>query len=122
MNFSIMLKELWEKNGYTQEELGSLLNLSKNAISHYENSTNSPSLETVERIADIFDVSVDYLIGRTKNNIPYSKLSQKLTNSTTLSDVIEQIASLDKTHCSTLVNLISYTCFHNTVCNKTKKQ
>lgn len=122
MNFSVILKELREKNGYTQEELGSLLNLSKNAISHYENSTNSPSLETVERIADIFDVSIDYLIGRTKNNIPYSKFSHKLTNNITLGDIMEQISALDKAHCSTLVNLISYTYIHNIVSKKTKKQ
>lgn len=36
MSFSNILKELREKNGYTQKRLGELLHVSKNSISHYE--------------------------------------------------------------------------------------
>ena len=87
MEFSTILKELREKKNYTQEELGAMLNLTKNAISHYENNANQPSLDTIIKLADIFDVSIDYLLGRSPNNISYSKLAQKYIGKITVTEL-----------------------------------
>lgn len=40
------------------------LNITQPSYIRYENGTSEPSLETLTKIADIFDVSVDYLLGR----------------------------------------------------------
>ena len=43
------------------------LNMSQNTISRYENGEREPGLKELVQIADYFDVSVDYLLGRTEN-------------------------------------------------------
>jgi transcriptional regulator with XRE-family HTH domain len=67
--FGDRLKELREDYKITQEELGKLLNVSKQAISQYERGENEPSFESLVKLADKFDVSLDYLLGRTRNKI-----------------------------------------------------
>lgn len=119
MNFSSILKELREKRNYTQDELGKLLNLSKNAISHYENDTNRPSFETLEKLADIFDVSVDYLLGRTSNNVPYTMLTKKIGNTNmTVDEFVSKLLALDNHHSANIVNAMVYAHFHNNVYGK----
>ena len=61
------LKELRKESGKTQVELAKMLNISRQVYANYENSINEPSLETLLKLASIFDVSVDYLLGRTND-------------------------------------------------------
>lgn len=63
--FSVRLNELRSKNNVSMQALAEKLGLkSKAAISQFESSTNLPSLDTLTAIADFFDVSLDYLAGR----------------------------------------------------------
>jgi transcriptional regulator with XRE-family HTH domain len=63
--FDKILKELREEKKLTQNEIAKLLNVSRASISAYENRTNDPSLDVLIRMADFFNVSLDYLLGRT---------------------------------------------------------
>lgn len=78
--FGERLKELREDLKITQEELGNLINVSKQAISQYERDENQPSFENLVKIADKFDVSLDYLLGRTRSKINLN-LKDKSTRS-----------------------------------------
>ncbi|WP_232695487.1 helix-turn-helix domain-containing protein [Brevibacillus daliensis] len=49
----------------TQEELAKRLGITRASLSHYEKDRREPDYETTEKIADFFDVQVDYLLGRT---------------------------------------------------------
>ncbi len=49
----------------TQQELGNIVNMSKMAISHWEKGHSEPSLSQLIILSDYFEVSVDYLIGKT---------------------------------------------------------
>lgn len=71
--FAERLRELRLKKDVTQVELGRLLNLSKQTISSYENRGSTPDPETLQRLADYFDVSVDYLLGRTDDPRMYTR-------------------------------------------------
>ena len=51
--------------GYTQKQVADYLQITYNAISQYESGAREPSIDTLRRICDFFDVSADYLIGRT---------------------------------------------------------
>lgn len=63
---------LWrKKKKLTQEELAIKINLTKAAVSNYENGHSTPSNETLVALADALDVDTDYLLGRT--NQPRSK-------------------------------------------------
>lgn len=61
------LKELRKGRNITQLKMAMDLNMSQNTISRYENGEREPGLEELVRIADYFDVSIDYLLGRTEN-------------------------------------------------------
>lgn len=62
--YGLRLKELREKNGYTQESLAKRLNTSRSRIGMYEQGKRQPDFEMQEAIADLFNVSIDYLFGR----------------------------------------------------------
>jgi len=69
VNFPSRLRALRLKHKMTQEQLGKKINVTKVSISGYENGTRTPDLETLQKIADVFDVTVDYLLGRTDQTI-----------------------------------------------------
>ena len=62
--FSKRLKESRVLRGYTQEEIANKLDITLNAYQKYEQGTRSPSLDTLVKIADFYDVSIDWLLGR----------------------------------------------------------
>ncbi len=59
------LKELRKKKGLSQLRLATELNTTQNTISRYENGEREPGIAELLKIADYFNVSVDYLLGRT---------------------------------------------------------
>ena len=61
------LKELRKKKGISQLRLATDLNTTQNTISRYETGEREPGIDELTKIADYFNVSVDYLIGRTEN-------------------------------------------------------
>ena len=65
--FTDRLQRMRKRNRLSPPVLGELCGLSKNLISLYENGARKPSLESVIALADYFDVSIDYLIGRADN-------------------------------------------------------
>lgn len=50
--------------GLTQEKLANLLNGKKSLVSNYENGYSIPDIHTLIKLADIFQVSLDELVGR----------------------------------------------------------
>ena len=59
------IKLLRKEFNMTQTDLASRLNLTKSNISKYENGIVEPSLDILRSMSDLFEVSVDYLLGRT---------------------------------------------------------
>lgn len=66
MELGARIRELRNKRGLTQSQLGDMINVTKASISGYENGTRNPDKETLIKLADIFHVSTDYLLGRTE--------------------------------------------------------
>lgn len=62
--FSVRLKELRLQHGLTQKELVELLGVKRNTYSDWENGKCKPNYEKLEKIADLFEVSLDWLFGR----------------------------------------------------------
>lgn len=61
------LKDIREDNDIRQKTLADYLGVSQNTYSQYENGIIAISPEMLIKLADYFDVSVDYLLGRTNN-------------------------------------------------------
>ena len=63
VNFGEKLRELRTSFGMTQAELASRLRITKSVVSYYELHERTPSPEVLIKLADIFHVSTDYLLG-----------------------------------------------------------
>lgn len=59
------LKQCRKEKGLTQYEVAIYCDITEKAYQNYELMTREPKLEILRKIADIFDVSIDYLVGRT---------------------------------------------------------
>ena len=84
--FNEMLRYLRQRAGYSQQDLADILKISKSTIGMYEQGRRSPDYETLEKIADIFNVDMNFLMGgKEKENVPdyytnpeTAKLAQEL--------------------------------------------
>ena len=64
IEMGLTIKGLREEKAISQSQLAELLGVKQNTISNYENNSARPSYEVLVKLADIFDVSTDYLLGR----------------------------------------------------------
>lgn len=64
--FSERIKEERKRRKLTQEDIAEQLGITRSAYTLYETGKTQPSLETAVKLADIFQVSLDYLTGRYK--------------------------------------------------------
>ena len=62
------LKELRIEHGKTLAQIANALNLTTSAYAHYEQGIREPNVSTLINIANYFECSVDYLIGRENEN------------------------------------------------------
>lgn len=62
--FNKRLRELRMEHHYTQQHMADALGISLNAYQKYEQAERSPSLDCLVSIADILDISLDYLLCR----------------------------------------------------------
>ena len=78
--FAKRVKELRLERGYSQEELGRLLGVKKQTVTHWEAGNNYPNSDTLVKMANLLDVSTDYLLGINREkfeNIANIKLHPK---------------------------------------------
>lgn len=80
-DFQNILKSLRISKDLTQDELSKQLKISRSAIGMYESGARQPDFETMELIADFFNVDIDYLLGRSVKTtyIPSSPLRNSVT-------------------------------------------
>lgn len=81
------LRDLREKRGWTQTYTAKMLSVAHNTYNNYETGLRGVSEEMLVRIADLFNVSVDYLLGRV--NLPDAVLTaveKKLSDAVELSE------------------------------------
>lgn len=94
--FGKRLKELRKANGYTIEQFAEAVGISKSTVGYYENNNRMPDIEILSRIADVLNVSADYLIGKTNTTATKGK-TKTVCDFTGLSDTaVEYLAELVK--------------------------
>lgn len=62
--FPQRLKELRKEKGYTQEQMANILEIGQSAYAKWENGKTEPSFESLVKLVDLFEVSLDWLFGR----------------------------------------------------------
>jgi len=78
-NFSERLTKLRMEKHLTQEKFANILGVSKSTVSMYENGNRTPSFEIEEKIADYFNVDLEFLRGRSETRNLYQNNQKKLS-------------------------------------------
>lgn len=63
-DFSNIFRKIREQSGLTQQQLADKLGISRSAVGMYEKGEREPNFETLELIADTFNVDMNYLLGK----------------------------------------------------------
>ena len=105
--FKTVIKSLRTSHGLTQDELSKQLGISRSTIGMYESGAREPDFETLELIADYFNVDTDYLLGRT-NKTTYIPSAFKSEDENNLLQSYRDLSDLNKKKSVTYIeNLLS---------------
>lgn len=108
-----ILRDLREKHNYTQRELAKALNITPACLSKYETGRSTPSPDMLIKIADTFNVSVDYLLGRNSLQFDYNILNEKRYKNNTVFDAVNSIVKLNSAHRKLFIEQLRLLEFHN---------
>jgi len=95
------LKKLREAKKISQRKLASIIKMSYSAVGMYETGKREPDYETLNKIADFFGVTTDYLLGRTDDPTQPDQSKEKpnfeyyVLSAPTLGDALIRIAEID---------------------------
>nr|WP_300841447.1 helix-turn-helix transcriptional regulator [uncultured Acetatifactor sp.] len=107
-NVGQKLSQLRKERELGQKELAALLNMSIGTISNYENNVHAPDLATLCRLADFFQVTTDYLLGRTGYRCPPENLDRYITSDYTIHGITNVILSLDSKSRDAAISYVNY--------------
>ncbi|WIV11080.1 helix-turn-helix domain-containing protein [Proteiniborus sp. MB09-C3] len=105
MKFGQRLKCLRDKNKVTQDELAKHLGVGRPTIAGYETKGKQPSFEILEKMADFFSVSTDYLLGRTDIKQPIQNTSKDKLSSDEISEEIRNLSPESQEELKKLIEL-----------------
>jgi transcriptional regulator with XRE-family HTH domain len=91
------ITELRKQQNWSQSKLANQINASREAIGKYERNEAVPSVDTAKNIADIFDVSLDYLVGDALKPSFDKRMTQRLQD-------FELLTEEDKNHLFALLD------------------
>ena len=94
--FGELLAELRQDRGLTQKQLGKILSVSTGTISNYENGVHYPDLEKLVTLADYFQVSTDYLLGRKGYSLSVHQVQSRQIRDELLEQMIQNISHLSE--------------------------
>ena len=67
------IRDIRNDRGLTQKQIAEILHVSQNTYSQYEIGTSRFPLDVVVKLAEFYDVSIDYLVGLTDDPAPYPR-------------------------------------------------
>ena len=98
MDLGSKIRELRLEKNMLQKELAAHLQVSTGTVCNYEKNTHFPDGDALCKIADLFGVSIDYLMGRTNFRSGLEALTQEISPDFLLADLVNEIVSLDVQH------------------------
>ena len=93
MSFGKKLRSLRQEKKLSQVELSKKLNVTSQALSQYELGKRIPDAEMIIRIADFFDVSVDYLLDRTNERITVDNMKAILASDSAFARALDKLTT-----------------------------
>lgn len=105
--FGEILAELRQDRKLTQRDLAKILFVSAGTISNYEKGVHFPDMEKLINLANYFEVSTDYLLGRCSSRESTDVFKQDITDTMTLGDFVQSILRLTADRKQALALLVS---------------
>ena len=98
--FKEIIKELRSQRGLTQEGLAQEMDVSKSSIAMWETGSRFPSKEVYEQLADLFNVDIDYLYGRTniKKKVHFTENGDEYINANFVNENSSSYGINEETH------------------------
>ena len=111
MDFKDRLKELRLARGLSQVSLAEALGVSKSTIGAYETGDRKPSYEAQEKLADFFNVSIDYLRGNEDGSMYYldpevAQKAQEIYEDPDLRILLDAKRDLSKDDLEAVINIV----------------
>ena len=115
-DFPNIFKHIREKSGLTQQQLADKLGISRSAVGMYEKGEREPNFETLELIADTFNVDMNYLLGKKPStevipdtyyfNPETSKIAQEIYDNEELSLLFDAARDADPEDLQTVHSML----------------
>ena len=99
--------------GYSQKEIAQVLRVTPSTYSNYENDVFAPHILKCIKLAEFYNVSLDYLLGRCEMSIEQSELHNILFNNSEKASIINKIIALSAESTKDLNNYIDFQSFQN---------
>ncbi|GMQ65228.1 helix-turn-helix domain-containing protein [Vallitalea maricola] len=87
------LRQLREDRGLKQKDIAKLLNITTSAYGYYEQGKRNLDMNTLKTLSDYYNVSTDYMLGRTDIPLPIETFLQDKQVDEKLNDIIEEISN-----------------------------
>ena len=91
-NFQNIFRKLRTSSNLTQSAIAEKLGISRSTIGMYETGAREPDFETLEKIADFFNVDIDFLLGRTNQTTMLPETIGKYSKTHELDVIYEQLS------------------------------
>lgn len=115
-DFPNIFKHIREQSGLTQQQLADKLGISRSAVGMYEKGEREPNFETLELIADTFNVDMNYLLGKKPStevipdtyyfNPETSKIAQEIYDNKELSLLFDAARDADPEDLQTVHSML----------------
>ncbi|MCP4130221.1 MAG: helix-turn-helix transcriptional regulator [bacterium] len=99
----VRIKELRKSRGWTQGELADKIDIEIKMISHYETKKSVPSIDSLVKMAELFNVSTDYLL---IEHAPKRSFLREMDKDKELADKISEVMSLPEKDREVVVRVI----------------
>lgn len=120
--FGELLAELRQDRKMTQGVLAEILHVTTGTISNYEKGAHFPDVEKLVNLADYFQVTVDYLLGRCEHNLSPDVFAEMITEKKTVGEVVRAIKLLPPDRREALALILDDMEFRTAVNRYSKKE
>lgn len=105
--FGNILEELRKDRKMTQKELSEVIYVTTGTISNYENDRYLPDIEKLIMLADYFNVTIDYLLGRASYNLNPDTFEKPIDTITTIGSFLKDFIALSANRQSIILGIVN---------------
>lgn len=105
--FGNILEELREDRNMTQKELSEVIYVTIGTISNYENDRYLPDVEKLIMLADYFNVTIDYLLGRVSYNLNPDTFEKTINSTTSIGSFLNDFIALSPNRQSIIHEIVN---------------